>query len=78
VPPFVIVAGDRARVRALNRVGLRRQGVPDGSRRALSQAFRVLFRPSAPRSESLRQVSPELAQDPYVQKLIGFLMQSTV
>ncbi|HEX9297760.1 MAG TPA: acyl-ACP--UDP-N-acetylglucosamine O-acyltransferase [Polyangiaceae bacterium] len=77
VPPFVIVAGDRARVRALNRVGLRRHGVPDSSRRALSQAFRVLFRPSVPRSESLRTVSPELAQDPYVQKLIGFLTQST-
>ncbi len=77
VPPFVIVAGDRARVRALNRVGLRRQGVPDGSRRALAQAFRVLFRPSVPRSESLRIVSRELAQDPYVEKLIGFLTQAS-
>jgi UDP-N-acetylglucosamine acyltransferase len=73
VPPFVIVAGDRARVRALNRVGLGRQGVPDGSRRALAAAFRALFRKSLPLRESLRNVPEELAKDPYVQKLVGFL-----
>jgi UDP-N-acetylglucosamine acyltransferase len=76
VPPFAIVAGDRARVRALNRVGLRRSGVPDASRRALAKAFRVLFRPSVPRSESLRNLDDELAADPYVKKLVGFLAQS--
>ena len=31
VPPFCIVQGDRARVRALNVVGLRRRGVPEAS-----------------------------------------------
>jgi UDP-N-acetylglucosamine acyltransferase len=76
VPPFMIVAGDRARVRALNRVGLRRQGVPDGSRRALAKAFRALFRHSTPRSESLRAVTEELADDPYVKKLVGFLTRA--
>lgn len=75
VPPFVIVAGDRARIRALNRVGLCRQGVPDGSRRALAAAFRTLFAKS-PRSESIRAIPEELTRDPYVQKLVGFLAQS--
>lgn len=76
VPPFVIVAGDRARVRALNRVGLRRQGVPDGSRRALAAAFRTLFGKTLPRAESLRAVPEALTRDPYVQKLVGFLARS--
>jgi UDP-N-acetylglucosamine acyltransferase len=76
VPPFTIVAGDRARVRALNRVGLRRSGVPDVSRRALAKAFRVLFRHSVPRSESLRALEDDVASDPYVQKLVGFLERS--
>jgi len=76
VPPFAIVAGDRARVRALNRVGLRRSGVPDASRRALAKAFRVLFRHSVPRSESLRNLGDDLAADPYVRKLVGFLAQT--
>lgn len=76
VPPFVIVAGDRARVRALNRVGLRRQGVPDVSRRALAAAFRTLFTKASPRSTALRAVPEDLARDPYVQKLVGFLARS--
>jgi UDP-N-acetylglucosamine acyltransferase len=76
VPPFVIVAGDRARVRALNRVGLRRQGVPDGSRRALAAAFRALFGKTLPRIESVRAVPEDLTRDPYVQKLVGFLAAS--
>jgi UDP-N-acetylglucosamine acyltransferase len=43
VPPFVIVQGDRARVRALNVVGLERRGVPAGSIAALKKAFGRTF-----------------------------------
>lgn len=73
VPPFVIVAGDRARVRGLNHVGLERQGVPEVSRSALAAAFRTIFRNASPRAESLRAIPEELARDPYVQKLMQFL-----
>jgi UDP-N-acetylglucosamine acyltransferase len=53
VPPFVIVQGDRARVRALNVVGLRRRGVPEPSIAALQRAFRELFSRQRPRAEVL-------------------------
>lgn len=43
VPPYVIVQGDRARVRALNVVGLRRMGVPESSIRELRRVFRDLY-----------------------------------
>lgn len=43
VPPFVIVQGDRARVRALNVVGLERRGIAPGSITALKRAFRQAF-----------------------------------
>lgn len=43
VPPYVIVQGDRARVRALNVVGLRRMGVPEGSILELRRVFRSLW-----------------------------------
>ncbi len=43
VPPFVIVQGDRARVRALNVVGLERRGVPEVSSAALRRAFGRLW-----------------------------------
>ena len=50
VPPFVIVQGDRAKVRGLNVVGLRRREVPEASIESLTRAFRVLFLSSTPRS----------------------------
>lgn len=43
VPPFVIVQGDRARVRALNVVGLERRGVPAESVARLRRAFAAVF-----------------------------------
>lgn len=43
VPPFVIVQGDRARVRAVNVVGLERRGVPAESVLALRRAYRRLW-----------------------------------
>lgn len=49
VPPFVIAAGDRARVRTLNTVGLDRGGVAADSRAALEKAFRQIFRSGTPR-----------------------------
>lgn len=43
VPPFVIVQGDRARVRALNVVGLRRRGLGPDSMARLKEAFKEVF-----------------------------------
>lgn len=77
VPPFVIVAGDRARVRGLNRVGLERRGVPEASRAALDRAFRALFRKGVPRTIALREIDAALLQDPYAEKLVTFVAQLT-
>lgn len=73
VPPFVIAAGDRARVRALNRVGLRRAQVPEPSRRALKRAFRMLFRSELVMQEAIARVEAELGADACVRELVQFL-----
>jgi UDP-N-acetylglucosamine acyltransferase len=57
VPPFVIVQGDRARVRALNVVGLRRRGVPEESILALRAAFREVFGGRTPRASAALAVA---------------------
>jgi UDP-N-acetylglucosamine acyltransferase len=77
VPPFVIAQGDRARVRALNRVGLGRRAVPEASRQALEKAFRTLFRDSSVRSEAVETVARDFGEDPYVAKLVAFLRRAT-
>jgi UDP-N-acetylglucosamine acyltransferase len=71
VPPFVVVQGDRARVRGLNVVGLRRRGVPEESIAALRGAVRKLWMSRTPRTEALRAL--EHSADAYVQKLIASL-----
>jgi UDP-N-acetylglucosamine acyltransferase len=73
VPPFVIVSGDRARVRGLNAIGLERAGVPEPSRAALERAYRSLFRKGVPLAVALRELDQMLRDDPYVAKLIDFL-----
>jgi UDP-N-acetylglucosamine acyltransferase len=73
VPPFVIAQGDRARVRALNKVGLRRMGVPADSVRALERAFRILFRSGQPLASALIAVTSELSRDAYVAELCASL-----
>lgn len=71
VPPFVIVQGDRARVRGLNVVGLHRRGVPEDSIRALRRAVRRLWLSPGTRAEALREI--EADSDPYVRRLVAAL-----
>ena len=43
VAPFCIAQGDRARIRGLNLVGLRRRGVKRDSIKAIKEAYRTVF-----------------------------------
>jgi UDP-N-acetylglucosamine acyltransferase len=70
VPPFVIVQGDRARVRALNKVGLRRRGVSEESLAALERAFRAIFISDRPQREAARALAERATEDPLVAKLV--------
>ncbi len=75
VPPFVVVQGDRARVRGINVVGLRRRGVREESIRSLKRAARKLWMSGATRAEALRALEAET--DPYVARLIRSLSGSS-
>lgn len=76
VPPFTIAQGDRARVRALNQVGIARASVPKDSQEALRKAFKLIFGKSVPRAEGVRVAERELGQDLYVARLLAFLARS--
>jgi UDP-N-acetylglucosamine acyltransferase len=71
VPPFVTVQGDRARVRGLNVVGLRRRGIPEGSIAALKAAVRKLWTSRTSRAEALAAL--DASDDPYVVRLVAAL-----
>lgn len=71
VPPFVIVQGDRARVRALNVVGLERRGLDPASIAALRRAFgRIFVRRDAPLGDVLASIATE---DVFVAALVSAL-----
>jgi UDP-N-acetylglucosamine acyltransferase len=73
IPPFVIAQGDRARVRALNRIGLERTAVPAVSQQALNRAFRAIFRSGTPRARAAATLVDD--GDPFVRELAAFLLR---
>jgi len=70
VPPFCIAGGDRARVRAVNRVGLERRGVPRESIAEIERVFRAVFLRKIPRAEALAAVE---TSDPFAARLVAAL-----
>ena len=74
MPPFVVVQGDRARVRGLNVVGLRRRGV--AASRASLRSVAPCVRSGRPAlRESRRCESLEAETDPYVRRLVEALRE---
>jgi len=67
VPPFVIVQGDRARVRAINRVGLERRGASPETIAELERLFRAIYLSHRPRALVLAEL---VTDDPLGRQLL--------
>jgi len=76
IPPFVIAAGDRAKLHGLNSVGLKRQGFSDETLSLLKKAYRIIFRTGLTLNEAIERVKAEVAQTPEVVNLIDFIKSS--
>ena len=72
VLPFFITDGNPPRLRGVNSVGLRRAGFSESARRALKEAYRVLFRSGIAFEEALNQLEP----DENVSHLVSFIRGS--
>jgi len=60
VPPYVIVEGQPTEPRAVNVIGLRRDGFDDDTIRAIKDTFRILFHDRAtPKAEALARLRAE-------------------
>ncbi len=75
VPPFVMVDGVPARARGLNRVGLRRAGVPAEEVDRLHRAFRLLYREGLSVSHAVERIVAELGTEGLVGELVAFLRE---
>ncbi len=76
VPPFMLADGNPAETKALNKVGLERNGVSEDSQAALKKAFKILFRDGLTVSNALIKIEAELPQLPELQHLVAFVKAS--
>jgi len=74
VLPFFITDGNPSRLRGVNSVGLRRGGFSDEERRALKDAYKLLFRSTTPIQDALREL--EQVDDENVSHLVRFIRSS--
>jgi UDP-N-acetylglucosamine acyltransferase len=79
VPPFMLVEGNPARVRSLNKIGLQRSGLADEADghtlKALKKAFRLLYRSGLPLQQALDQIEL-LSESEALQHLQQFIRLS--
>jgi UDP-N-acetylglucosamine acyltransferase len=76
VPPYSMVAGDRARLVGVNSVGLERRGFDAATIAGLKAAFRTLFYSKLLREEAVQQVLADYGQLPEIRQLIEFITTS--
>jgi UDP-N-acetylglucosamine acyltransferase len=73
VIPYGIVAGNHARLRGLNIIGMKRSGVTRPEIFALRKAYRMIFAPSRVVAENIPDVERELGSSPIVRDLLDFM-----
>ena len=74
VLPFFLTDGNPPHVRGLNSVGLKRAGFSEETRRALKNAYKLLFRSATPLEDVLRQMDG--MTDENVAHLVTFIRGS--
>ena len=76
VPPFVMVAGNPARPRSLNREGLKRRGFDSAAIAALKRCYRSLYRQGMSLEQALAMVDTEAGECPPAARLADFIRRS--
>ena len=76
IPPFMIAAGDRAKLHGLNLVGLRRHGFSQETLQMMKKAYRIIFRFGLTLNEALERVSAQIPASAEIDELLTFIKSS--
>lgn len=76
IPPFMMGDGNPAETRFINKVGLERNGFSAEAVKALTQAYKILFREGLTVSNALARIETELPKLPEVEHLVNFCRSS--
>jgi len=74
--PFVLAEGNKAVIRGLNSVGLRRRGFSDDEISNLKKAYRILFRQGLQLKDALEELEKDFSEDKNVKYLVDFIKSS--
>ena len=76
LPPYMIAHGDPLEVRSFNRIGMERRGVDEAGRKAIKEAYRIIYRQDAPVAQALDKIEAEVEHTPEVKHLLEFCRAS--
>ena len=76
VPPFMLVDGNPATTRTINKIGLDRNGVSEAVQGALKQAFKILFRDGLTVANACARIDSELPPLQELSELVEFARTS--
>ena len=76
VPPFMLVEGNPARVRGVNQVGLKRNGISEDRIEAILQAYRKLYKSECPMASAMKEIESADYCTKDVKTLIQFIRAS--
>ena len=71
--PYGMVMGNRARLRGLNVIGMRRSGVARADIFALRKAYRMIFDPSRSVAENIPEVERQFGDSAIVRDVLDFI-----
>jgi len=76
VPPYVTVAGNRAKAYGINKEGLRRRNFDKETIQALYRAYKIIYRNNYTQDEAIEHLEALAQQYPAVHTYINFLRES--
>ena len=76
VPPFMIVDGHPGQTRGVNKVGLERHGVAAEVIRALTEAYKIVFKSGLTLAAALDTVAREIPQSQELTHFVDFCRKS--
>ncbi|MEJ5299756.1 MAG: acyl-ACP--UDP-N-acetylglucosamine O-acyltransferase [Thermodesulforhabdaceae bacterium] len=73
IPPFMIAAGNRAKLYGPNIVGLKRAGFPQETTLAIKRAYKILFRSGLTLKAAIQRIRSEVILCKEIEELIAFV-----
>ena len=76
IPPYIIAQGNHAKLFGLNLIGLKRRNFSEKTIKAISDAYRIIFRSKLLLEDAIKKAEAEVENLPEVNHFIKFIKES--